>query len=179
MAPDPHTHRMLDRPVPLVPLPPLESVEGLAAHFARVDLTGLPAEQAEALGDLIGDLLLRAQERGYQTAIDALRDRASFVQWLGSGDGARGQRAGWTINTLAADYLAADPARHAALAPGGGVRPAPDTRSAVVKLQALVAEILARFTERGHPGEPCLRTGWVRESTVVGWYQRHRESEHA
>jgi hypothetical protein len=33
----------------------------------------------------------------------------------------------------------------------------------------LLADILRTFTERGHPGEPCLRSGWVRESTVNAW----------
>lgn len=46
-------------------------------------------------------------------------------------------------------------------------------------LRKLVAEILSHFTVHGHPGEPCLRTGWVSQSTVVGWHQTYRETDHA
>ena len=37
------------------------------------------------------------------------------------------------------------------------------------ELRALLAEILGRFTEHGHPGEPCLRTGWQRVADVERW----------
>ncbi|MGJ3230100.1 hypothetical protein ACQEUV_32920, partial [Micromonospora aurantiaca (nom. illeg.)] len=43
------------------------------------------------------------------------------------------------------------------------------------RLVALVGEILRYFTERGHPGRPCLRTSWVREETANGWRQRLAE----
>lgn len=33
----------------------------------------------------------------------------------------------------------------------------------------LAIEILGHFTETGHPGEPCRRTGWIREATITRW----------
>ena len=41
-----------------------------------VDLTRLPAEQAFNLGALTAELLAEAEARGYQRAIDALREQA-------------------------------------------------------------------------------------------------------
>jgi hypothetical protein len=32
-----------------------------------------------------------------------------------------------------------------------------------------LAEVLRHFTEHGHPGEPCVRTGWIRTETVDRW----------
>lgn len=40
--------------------------------------------------------------------------------------------------------------------------------------RALVAIILPEFFEAGHPGEPCLRSGWVPSSTVEAWRMRAR-----
>ncbi|MFI6332932.1 hypothetical protein ACIBBG_32075 [Micromonospora chersina] len=40
------------------------------------------------------------------------------------------------------------------------------------QLVALVGEILRHFTQRGHPGRPCLRTGWIQEETANGWRER-------
>jgi len=37
------------------------------------------------------------------------------------------------------------------------------------ELENVLDEVLRNFHERGHPGTPCLRTGWVREDTVAGW----------
>lgn len=34
---------------------------------------------------------------------------------------------------------------------------------------AVLAEALRQFTEKGHPGAPCLRSSWVREDTVARW----------
>lgn len=36
----------------------------------------------------------------------------------------------------------------------------------------LITEILTAFTITGHPGEPCLSSGWVREATVTAWHAR-------
>lgn len=45
-----------------------------------------------------------------------------------------------------------------------------DTAEAEVKrLRALLLEVLAEFKRRGHPGEPCLQTGWVRVTRVQAW----------
>ncbi|MFD4788270.1 hypothetical protein ACFWN1_14665 [Streptomyces sp. NPDC058459] len=37
------------------------------------------------------------------------------------------------------------------------------------QLMAVLAEVLRHFTEHGHPGAPCIRTGWVRTDTVDRW----------
>jgi hypothetical protein len=36
-------------------------------------------------------------------------------------------------------------------------------------LQGALGESLGQFHERGHPGTPCLRSGWVDVATVDGW----------
>jgi hypothetical protein len=36
-------------------------------------------------------------------------------------------------------------------------------------LRTLV-DVLRQFTEHGHPGRPCLRTPWIREATIAGWW---------
>jgi hypothetical protein len=30
-------------------------------------------------------------------------------------------------------------------------------------------EVLRHFIHKGHPGEPCLQTGWISERTVARW----------
>lgn len=40
----------------------------------------------------------------------------------------------------------------------------------VERLRALLDEVLGHFTQKGHPGEPCVRTGWIRERTLAGWH---------
>jgi hypothetical protein len=42
-------------------------------------------------------------------------------------------------------------------------------------LAELAAEILACFYEKGHPGKPCQRTGWVAETTLAAWRERLAE----
>lgn len=35
--------------------------------------------------------------------------------------------------------------------------------------RATLDEVLRQFTHKGHPGEPCLQTGWISERTVARW----------
>lgn len=37
------------------------------------------------------------------------------------------------------------------------------------QVMAVLAEVLRHFTEQGHPGEPCVRTPWIRTNTVNRW----------
>lgn len=37
------------------------------------------------------------------------------------------------------------------------------------RLSSVLSAVLGQISERGHPGEPCLRTGWISERTVTGW----------
>lgn len=37
------------------------------------------------------------------------------------------------------------------------------------ELAATLADVLSHFTHKGHPGEPCLQTGWVAEKTFARW----------
>ena len=39
----------------------------------------------------------------------------------------------------------------------------------VERLRALLSEVVGYFTEKGYPGEACLRTGWIRVGTVDEW----------
>lgn len=41
----------------------------------------------------------------------------------------------------------------------------------VGQLRELVHEILGRFTQPGHPGEPCRSTGWIPEKQLTAWRQ--------
>jgi len=34
---------------------------------------------------------------------------------------------------------------------------------------AVLREVLSHFVHKGHPGEPCLQTGWISEKTVAKW----------
>ncbi|WP_435610871.1 hypothetical protein [Streptomyces sp. C10-9-1] len=42
-------------------------------------------------------------------------------------------------------------------------------RNQAERLTDLLAEVLTHFTETGHPGQPCLRTGWVPTGRVEHW----------
>lgn len=53
-----------------------------------------------------------------------------------------------------------------------------EARQQLAVLRKTLAEILAQFHEKGHPGEPCIRTGWIRESTIVAWHKTYRETMH-
>lgn len=37
------------------------------------------------------------------------------------------------------------------------------------QLASLLDEVLRQFVHKGHPGEPCLQTGWVSVRTVDRW----------
>jgi hypothetical protein len=37
------------------------------------------------------------------------------------------------------------------------------------QLAATLAKVLSHFVHKGHPGEPCLQTGWIAEKTVAEW----------
>lgn len=39
----------------------------------------------------------------------------------------------------------------------------------VDELQATLTEVLGHFTQQGHPGEPCLRAGWIGVKQVDRW----------
>jgi hypothetical protein len=41
----------------------------------------------------------------------------------------------------------------------------------VGRLRELVTELLGCFTQPGHPGEPCRRTGWISEKQLTAWRQ--------
>jgi uncharacterized protein (DUF2267 family) len=37
------------------------------------------------------------------------------------------------------------------------------------RIAATLDEVLRQFVHKGHPGEPCLQTGWISEKTVARW----------
>ncbi|MFD9465320.1 hypothetical protein [Streptomyces sp. NPDC060027] len=37
------------------------------------------------------------------------------------------------------------------------------------ELRALLYEVLGHFVHKGHPGEPCLSSGWISVRTVDRW----------
>jgi hypothetical protein len=37
------------------------------------------------------------------------------------------------------------------------------------RLRALLGEVLGHFTQKGHPGEPSVRTGWIPEKWLARW----------
>lgn len=49
-----------------------------------------------------------------------------------------------------------------------------DCEQKIAGQRALTDEILSKFTQEGHPGRPCLRTGWVTTHLVDEWRQRNR-----
>lgn len=50
-------------------------------------------------------------------------------------------------------------------------------RERAERYRQLAAEILGHFTEPGHPGEPCRRTGWIRERTLAAWQAAAAEEQ--
>lgn len=36
-------------------------------------------------------------------------------------------------------------------------------------LRIVLDEVLRKFVHKGHPGEPCLSSGWISEKTVARW----------
>lgn len=42
-------------------------------------------------------------------------------------------------------------------------------RARAERAEALAREILRHFIHKGHPGEPCLQTGWISVRTVEQW----------
>lgn len=46
-----------------------------------------------------------------------------------------------------------------------------DTAETARNAVALAVEIFQHFTERGHPGGPCVRTGWVNVETFQSWWE--------
>lgn len=44
-----------------------------------------------------------------------------------------------------------------------------DAEQRLAETRATLDEVLRHFTHKGHPGEPCLQTGWVSEKTVARW----------
>lgn len=52
---------------------------------------------------------------------------------------------------------------------GAGLREGDRLVREVGHLRDLVAEILGRIDQTGHPGEPCRRTGWIPEKQITAW----------
>lgn len=46
--------------------------------------------------------------------------------------------------------------------------------SEVTRLRDLVGRVLGHFHERGHPGAPCIRTGWIGVGTYESWVEEAR-----
>lgn len=44
-----------------------------------------------------------------------------------------------------------------------------DLKARLAEVEALCDEVLNSFTEKGHPGRACLRTGWIYVETVERW----------
>lgn len=44
-----------------------------------------------------------------------------------------------------------------------------NAHAAAEELASLLTEVLGHFTQKGHPGRACVRTGWISEATVDGW----------
>lgn len=44
-----------------------------------------------------------------------------------------------------------------------------DSEARLAETRATLDEVLRHFTHKGHPGEPCLQTGWISEKTVARW----------
>lgn len=78
------------------------------------------------------------------------------------------QRAVLVINQRApydADPIARDLASAGLLVDG-------HDQARTAKALALVDELLRHFTQHGHPGEPSVRTGWIKTRTVEEWCKR-------
>jgi hypothetical protein len=50
-------------------------------------------------------------------------------------------------------------------------------RERVGELSETLGEVLSHFVHKGHPGTPCLQTGWVRESAVQRWREVARGAQ--
>lgn len=44
-----------------------------------------------------------------------------------------------------------------------------DAEQRLAETRAALDEVLSHFVHKGHPGEPCLSSGWVSEGTVARW----------
>lgn len=44
-----------------------------------------------------------------------------------------------------------------------------DAETRLAETRATLDEVLRHFVHKGHPGEPCLQTGWISEKTVARW----------
>ncbi|MGW0088269.1 hypothetical protein ACWDWS_04545 [Streptomyces sp. NPDC003328] len=121
------------------------------------------AARRDSLRNLLGRL-----ERG---AFDPLGDQAVLLG-----------------HHVEAEIHEADTARHNAEQTEELLRTAHDTsntsetaRAAAVQradqLRATLDEILRQLVHKGHPGEPCLQTGWVSVRTVDRWRAALASSE--
>lgn len=67
-------------------------------------------------------------------------------------------------------YLVTAGALHRALGKIGHSAPKCQAEAERDQVRAVLVEILGKFYERGHPGEPCRRTSWIREQTLERWH---------
>lgn len=44
-----------------------------------------------------------------------------------------------------------------------------DSEARLAETRVALDEVLRHFVHKGHPGEPCLQTGWISEKTVARW----------
>ncbi|GAA3113663.1 hypothetical protein [Streptomyces echinatus] len=44
-----------------------------------------------------------------------------------------------------------------------------DAEQRLAETRTTLHEVLSHFVHKGHPGEPCLQTGWIAEKTVARW----------
>jgi hypothetical protein len=45
-----------------------------------------------------------------------------------------------------------------------------DAETRLAETRAALDEVLRHFVHKGHPGEPCLQSGWISEKTVARWH---------
>jgi hypothetical protein len=44
-----------------------------------------------------------------------------------------------------------------------------DAEQRLAETRTTLDDVLRHFVHKGHPGEPCLQTGWISEKTVARW----------
>lgn len=180
---------MLEQFVGLMAEPPRGWTIGRPTRIPQgVQVEVMDAEAPEELNGKQVDVIFGRDEAGRFVSGYALRDTTT---WVGNRTPAQSARVlaqmgqhpnptapigGWHDAPLASRLMST----HSTMT--GLVREALDTLAQsggrhdnaifshrVRELESALADVLRQFHEKGHPGKPCLRTGWVDEKHVQAW----------
>jgi len=116
---------------------------------------------------------LRSQTEALRQALAERDELAKVVAEIGDVMSPTGERPVEALGSLVDDVAQLVEQRDMHAADAQVIADSNDLlRERLATATELAREVLAHFHERGHPGRPCKRTGWVTEERISAWWAK-------